>query len=209
MAAELTAWQRHKVSLGPLMLPAHWRHVSQLTYLGHWHDFTPRQQFFGPTLTETDIWEPISGDESERSPWFPPWEILIRRFLLVVSVWQEKKQQEADLIFALVIESGVRCYQNAIHLNTSEGSRSWPLQNHVMWRVTLSLASWWKDEWRISLYVSLTYGRWVAASFLCKLSVRVQDLEACRYIFLREIWIWNGLRLTGIMETVQGHLFHL
>lgn len=36
--------------------------------------------------------------------------------------WQEKREQEANLFFALVIESGAHCYQNAIHLNASEGS---------------------------------------------------------------------------------------
>lgn len=43
VAAELTGWHRHKVWQRLLMLPAHWRHVDQLTYSSHWQNFTTRQ----------------------------------------------------------------------------------------------------------------------------------------------------------------------
>ena len=98
-----------------LVLPAHWRHVNPLTYLGHWQKFIRRH--FKHNITDAGIREPVS-DESEwggGSPWFPSWEILIRCFLLSVCVGRRKVSSGANLFFALVIESGKYCYQNAIH----------------------------------------------------------------------------------------------
>lgn len=49
--------------------------------------------------TEAGIWELISSDESEGSPWLPSWEIVVGCFFLLGLYWQEKREQEANLFF--------------------------------------------------------------------------------------------------------------
>lgn len=99
-AAELTGWHRHTVvSQSFLMLLAQRRHVNQLNGWGHWQKFIWSHSS-QPDTTEVGIWELISNDESEGSPWFLSWEILIRGFLLKVRVG--RKKEESTLIYFLL-----------------------------------------------------------------------------------------------------------
>lgn len=119
MAAELT----DMVSQRRLMLPAHWRYLSQPTYSVHWQKFTPSSKEAGSLKTYQQGWErggvtliPTQGNLSQ---------MLSSQGLY----WQEKREQRANLFFALVIESGTHRYQNGVHLNTWEGSWSCLLQS--------------------------------------------------------------------------------
>lgn len=75
------------------------------------------------------IWKPISSDMREQVTLVPILGNLSDMLSSSDLCWQEKREQEANLFFALVIESGMYCYRNAIYLNTSEGSRSCLLQS--------------------------------------------------------------------------------
>lgn len=75
------------------------------------------------------IWKPISSDMREQVTLVPILGNLREMLSSQGLCWQEKREQEANLFFALVIESGMYCYRNAIYLNTSEGSRSCLLQS--------------------------------------------------------------------------------
>ena len=96
-----------------LVLPAHWRHVNPLTYLGHWQKFT-RSQTFKHDITDA-VSENLSAMRARGVTLIPILGNLNRMLSSQRWCWQEKSEQEANLFFALVIESGTYCYQNAIH----------------------------------------------------------------------------------------------
>lgn len=54
---------------------------------------------FSLDTTEVGIWELISNDDSEGSPWFLSWEILIGGFLVWVCFGWKKREKQANLFF--------------------------------------------------------------------------------------------------------------
>ncbi len=114
------------------------------------------------------------------SPWFLSWEILIRCFLLRVCIGGRKESRKLIFFFFFFF-----CFGNWVwHVLLSKcypfkhfrGKLVLPASISIMWCAVFSpsssLALWWKDNSQISQ--TLTYRRWVDASFLCKLRVPAQ-----------------------------------
>lgn len=114
--------------------------------------------------------------------------------------WQEKREQEVNLFFCFgnwVWHVWLSKYDPFKHFR---GKSVVPASISVMWQPMFGPPPLLYDEKTTQISQTLTYWRWVDASFLCKLRVPVQDLAACWYIFLWELWVWNGLRLTVTTE---------
>lgn len=81
-----------------LVLPAHWRHVNPLTYLGHWQKFT-RSQTFKHDITDA-VSENLSAMRARGVTLIPILGILIGCFLLSVGVGRRKVSRK--LIYFLL-----------------------------------------------------------------------------------------------------------
>lgn len=173
------------------MLPAHWRHVSRLTYTGHWQKFTWPGNL---------AWRRRSRSLWTYQQWWE-WGIALNSwegFLLKVCIYtlfvlggkkRDSKKKANSFFFFFNWAWPIFCSQNVSHLNASDAR--WLCLFQLLQRDGGCLSS------KTPVFDILE---------MSQLFISVQMEGVCAapgsflvYLYQKE-WIWNGQRLTVAEE---------